>query len=573
MMKAIKWFLIIFILPLVIYSQDNYCNKNLAYDYLKSKGEVYFKFEVFDKSYINEISKIVSIDNVNNFEVFAYANKDEFDKFLKLNIPFWILPHPGDADFDLRMKSSPEEIMEWDVYPTYDGYVTMMNQFAANYPNLCRIVNAGTTVQGRQILFAVISDNVNTPEPEPKFLYTSTMHGDETTGYVLMLRLIDYLLTQYPSNPKISNLVNNIEIWINPNGNPDGTYWGGNNTVNGARRNNANNYDLNRNYPGVDGVNSAPIQVETQNYMNLSAANIFRLSANFHGGAEVVNYPWDCWSRLAADNNWWVRVSRKYADTVHVYAPAGYMNYLDNGITNGYAWYYVRGCRQDYQIYYRHGRESTIEISDTKLLPPAQLPNLWNYNYRSLLNYMEQVLYGVNGSVKDSVTNLPLKAKISIAGFDADSSEIYSDSLFGKYYRFLIQGNYNITFSAPGYYSKTINNVAVINDSAKSLDVLLVPLTVGIAEENFPVKFKLNQNYPNPFNPVTCIDFSVPKESFVKIVVYDILGREVEVLVNEKMNAGVYKTVWNASETAAGIYFCKFFGEGYTETKKMLLIK
>lgn len=572
-MKAIKWFLIIFIFPLVIYSQDNYCNKNLAYDYLKSKGEVYFKFEVFDKSYINEISKIVSIDNVNNFEVYAYANKDEFEKFLKLNIPFWILPHPGDADFDLRMKSSPGEIMEWDVYPTYDGYVTMMNQFAANYPNLCRIVNAGTTVQGRQILFAVISDNVNTPEPEPKFLYTSTMHGDETTGYVLMLRLIDYLLTQYPSNPKISNLVNNIEIWINPNGNPDGTYWGGNNTVNGARRNNANNYDLNRNYPGVDGVNTAPIQIETQHYINLSAAQIFRLSANFHGGAEVVNYPWDCWSRLAADNNWWVRVSRKYADTVHVYAPSGYMDYLDNGITNGYAWYYVRGCRQDYQIYYRHGRESTIEISDTKLLPPAQLPNLWNYNYRSLLNYMEQVLYGVNGSVKDSVTNLPLKAKISIAGFDADSSEIYSDSLFGKYYRFLIQGNYNITFSAPGYYSKTINNVAVINDSAKSLNVLLVPLTVGIAEENFPVKFKLNQNHPNPFNPVTVIDFSLPKESFVKLIIYDMLGREVVTLVNELLKPGNYNAEWNAVKFPSGIYFYTLNAEKYFETKKMILIK
>ena len=79
-----------------------------------------------------------------------------------MNIPYWILQHPGDINFDPEMESSPDEIMDWDVYPTYEGYVAMMNQFAANYPNLCRIVNAGQTVQGRQILFAVISDNVNT---------------------------------------------------------------------------------------------------------------------------------------------------------------------------------------------------------------------------------------------------------------------------------------------------------------------------------------------------------------------------------------------------------------------------
>ena len=566
--------LLLFLASINAFSQDNYCNKNLAFEYLNTKGEVYFKFEVFDKAIINEISKIVSIDNVNNFEVYAYANKEEFEKFLELNIAFWILPHPGDADFDLRMEDSPEEIMEWDVYPTYDGYIAMMNQFAATYPNLCRIVNAGTTVQGRQILFAVISDNVNTPEPEPKFMYTSTMHGDETTGYVLMLRLIDYLLTQYPANPKISNLVNNIEIWINPNANPDGTYWGGNNTVNGARRNNANNYDLNRNYPGVDGVNSTPIQTETQNFMNLSSANMFRLSANFHGGAEVVNYPWDCWSRLSADNNWWVRVSRKYADTVHVYAPAGYMDYLDNGITNGYVWYYVRGCRQDYQIFYKHGRESTIEISDTKLLPPAQLPNLWNYNYRSFLNYMEQVLYGVNGKVTDSITGFPVKAKISIAGFDADSSEIYSDSLFGKYYRLLIQGSYNLTFSAPGYYNKTINNISVVNDAAAILNVQLRPVFIGVGNPSeTPLSYKLSQNYPNPFNPVTNIDFSVPKEFFVKLVIYDILGSEVEVLVNEKVNTGSYRTEWNAGEMPSGIYFCKMSASGFSKIIKLILIK
>lgn len=150
-------FILSFLHPYNTNSQNVSAEKQRAYEYLQSKGEVYFSFNVFDKARINEISKIISIDNFKGETVFAYANKNEFDSFYCLNIPFKVLPHPGDVDFDLNMKSSPTEIMEWDSYPTYEAYVAMMNQFATDYPNLCRIVNAGSTVQGRQILFAVLN--------------------------------------------------------------------------------------------------------------------------------------------------------------------------------------------------------------------------------------------------------------------------------------------------------------------------------------------------------------------------------------------------------------------------------
>jgi len=569
-------FILSVLLPCNSFTQNNSSEKQKAYEYLDSKGEVYFSFEVFDKARINEISKIISVDNVKGETVFAYANRCEFEEFLKLYIPFTVLPHPGDANFDLNMKDSPAELMEWDSYPTYEAYVAMMNQFAASYPNLCRIVNAGSTIQGRQILFAVLSDNVNTPEAEPKVMYTSSMHGDETTGYVLMLRLINTLLTGYGSITHYTNLINNTEIWINPLGNPDGTYRSGNSTVNGAIRGNANNYDLNRNYPGVDGPNSAPLQPETILFMNLSGQQYFRLSANFHGGTEVLNYPWDSWARLCTDDAWWVRTCRKYADTVHIYAPANYMNEYVNGITNGYAWYYVRGSRQDYQIYYRHGREVTIEISDTKLLPPAQLPAHWEYNYRSLITYLEQAQYGIRGAVTDSLTNQPVKAKVTISGFDVDSSEVYSDSLFGMYYRMIIAGNYNLTFSAPGYYSKTVQNVTSTNDQATVLNVKLRPITTGISgNSEIPQEYRLYQNYPNPFNPTTKIKFQISGTSAAQtfLSVYDILGREVTTLVNEKLQPGTYEIDFDGSNVPGGIYFYKIMIDGFTETKKMLMIK
>ena len=170
------------IFPLSTQAQTNSAEHQKAIEYLDSKGEVYFSFEVFDKARVNELSLMISIDKLEGCTVYAYANRNEFEKFSALEIPYTVLPHPGDVDFDLNMQSDPRSIMEWDSYPTYEAYVAMMNQFAASYPNLCRIVNAGSTIQGRQILFAVISDTVQTPQPEPKVMYTSSRHGDETTG-------------------------------------------------------------------------------------------------------------------------------------------------------------------------------------------------------------------------------------------------------------------------------------------------------------------------------------------------------------------------------------------------------
>jgi len=85
--------------------------------------------------------------------------------------------------------------------------------------------------------------------------------------------------------------------------------------------------------------------------------------------------------------------------------------------------------------------------------------------------------------------------------------------------------------------------------------------------------FKLLQNYPNPFNPTTKISYSVPKTEDVKLVVYDITGREVVTLVNEYVNAGVYSVDFDGSNLASGVYIYKIQAGSFTDVKKMLLIK
>jgi uncharacterized delta-60 repeat protein len=99
--------------------------------------------------------------------------------------------------------------------------------------------------------------------------------------------------------------------------------------------------------------------------------------------------------------------------------------------------------------------------------------------------------------------------------------------------------------------------------------------TVGIKaiSSEIPGSFKLMQNYPNPFNPTTSIRYDLPKNSFVKLVVYDILGKEVETLVNEKQSPGTYEVTFDGLNYSSGVYYYKLTGENIGGTKRMMLVK
>jgi len=88
-----------------------------------------------------------------------------------------------------------------------------------------------------------------------------------------------------------------------------------------------------------------------------------------------------------------------------------------------------------------------------------------------------------------------------------------------------------------------------------------------------PSKYSLSQNYPNPFNPITKIKFALQKSSNVNITVYDMIGKEIEVLVNEQLREGTYQTEWNGNSFSSGVYFYKISAGDFTETRKMLLVK
>ncbi|HHL57996.1 MAG TPA: hypothetical protein ENJ14_03560, partial [Bacteroidetes bacterium] len=175
-----------------------------AEEQLDERGEIYFHF-IFnsDNVSIENLSRIISIDNKRGQEIYAYANKEEFAGFLELGLNFELLTPPSMLQKPHMLDVGGRGTEDWDYYPTYEEYVAMMEQFETDYPDLCELVNFGQTVENRDLLAIHINNNLGEDDNEPEFFYTSSMHGDELTGYVLMLRLIDYLLNNYGTDDQV----------------------------------------------------------------------------------------------------------------------------------------------------------------------------------------------------------------------------------------------------------------------------------------------------------------------------------------------------------------------------------
>ena len=502
---------------------------------------------------IDRLTRFFSIRSVNSKSVYIVLSPLTTEWFISEGYDYQISER--NEIKGLSHSASMSEAMEWESYPSYTQYDSIMRYFASNYPSLCRLDTIGTSINGRLVLVLKISDNCKTDESEPEVFYTSSMHGDETAGFVLMLRLADYLLKNYSLDDRVKNLADNLEIWINPLANPDGTYRSGNFIVSPVR-NNANGYDLNRNFPDPQLPNNVQ-QKENIDMMSFMDSRRFTLSANFHSGTEVVNYPWDRWSVSHADEGWFYNVSRAWADTAHLYSREGYMDYLDNGVTNGYDWYVVYGGRQDYVTYSLYGREITVELDTNFVTPSSDLNDIWEYNRRSLLGYLENALYGIHGRITDAVSNNPVRAMIFIEGHDKDNSHVFSDSLYGFFTRLLEPGSWDLKITADGYRDTIINNVDVRSGEVTNL-------LINIKPELNPPDTTDHANplfYPNPGSAFITAVLPESISGTVKIRIYNLAGTKVsdyetevsdvnQVLLDvSRLRSGIYQIVFTSAVT------------------------
>jgi hypothetical protein len=422
--------------------------------------------EVEGRSNVQEIQKLdVDIDAVGTGWVRAYVDQSEFDLLRTMGYPIERIPNQA-----LRMWRSlkqSELLGAKEAYHDYAAVTAFLEDVTADHPDITELVSIGKTVQGRDLWFLKVTDNPDIEEDEPEFKYISTIHGDEPVGTENCLKFIDLLTDNYASpdaDPALKRLVDEAEIWIMPMMNPDGNSAGS--------RYNAHGLDLNRNFPDWvdDPYNTGEgREPETQAVMAFSDSMSFDMSANFHSGALVVNYPWDSRAERAYDDSLFITVSEAYS--IHN-EPMWNSSSFYHGITNGYDWYEVHGGMQDWNYDWMHNKEVTIELSNVKWPGVEALPQLWDDNDEAMTAYLEWCLRGVRGVVTDSSDGTPLPAGVHVEGNAWDD---LTDPDVGDYHRILPVGTYTLTFTCPGYLTKQVPGVVVSGDTAVVLDVELAP--------------------------------------------------------------------------------------------------
>ena len=221
--------------------------------------------------------------------------------------------------------------------------------------------------------------------------------------------------------------------------------------------------------------------------------------------------------------------------------------------------------------------------------------------YRMLGNnqyYMSVVKYSTNGNLiwqtsypgvpqgmtEDYSDNVYITGWDYIIGQSSGATTIKYDSTgIEKWHRkftetssssgkaLLLDAQSNLYFIGQAVFEQARNDMLTIKYSQ--------PIGIHPISSEVSTDFSLSQNYPNPFNPVTKIKFDIPlsKEARgrtnTQLIIYDILGREIAVLVNEQLSPGTYEAAWDGTNLPSGVYFYKLITEGFTVTKKMVLLK
>jgi hypothetical protein len=399
----------------------------------------------------------------------AFVSPAEAAALAKAGFDFVPIPNEGYNSFLAHGPFS----MAPDPWPTYEEFVTRMQALEIAYPALVDLTIIGSSTLDVPIYCLQISDNVGIDEYEPEFRYVSTMHGDETTGVEMTLRLAELLTASYGVDSALTALVNEIEIWICPIYNPDGYIAGS--------RYNANGIDLNRNYPDrfTDPVDDpAGHEIETQVFMNFGYDHHFVMGANYHGGTLVLNYPWDA---VAAPGD---PIIATYAPDDTLFHSFGYgytslnlpmfesTSFVD-GLTRGWEWYQIYGGMQDWAYVYRGEHHVTIEVSFTGSPNYSQMDDYWADNRDAMLWWMSQVVTGFRGQVLDARDGAPLEAVVSVDGMEFPNYA-RTDPAVGDYHRVILGGDYTLTASADGYLGQSAP-VTVITGTVATQAFYLCP--------------------------------------------------------------------------------------------------
>jgi hypothetical protein len=315
-------------------------------------------------------------------------------------------------------------------YPSHAAITAKLQAAAAKNPKIMKLFSIGNSVKGKELWVMKISDNVEKDEVEPEFKYISSMHGDEITGREMTVSLIEEIAEKYGSDNEITELVNNSEIYIMPSMNPDGSER--------KQRANANSRDLNRNFPDLkDSNSSSGREIENQHVMKFQASRKFSLSANFHGGTIVANYPWDSTYDRHPLDGLVKELSLAYAELNPEMRSS---SEFAGGITNGADWYVVKGGMQDWSCFFYNDLQITLEVSHMKWPNYRDIPGFYQSNRDSMVQFMKQVHRGAGISFKRS----NVSGTVAVKQLSPVTKDLGSYAFSGsEFYKVLPAGEYS----------------------------------------------------------------------------------------------------------------------------------
>jgi len=456
-------------------------------------------------------------------------------------------------------------------YRSSEEYYELWDSYSERFPLITKQVTIGYThLLGMKIQALKISDNPYIEEDEPAIMYNGMHHAREPVGTECCITIIEYLLNNYGLNIDVTRWVDNYEIWIVPQINPEGWFymyennfenpwWRKNlhdNNDNGTIDRDQDGVDLNRNYHhtwnlgGSDEISSwtyrgrSPFsETETQANRNLSQAQKFVCSISYHSYGEIVIYPWSG-NHPAQDQALINDMVQNVAGRIPKYSREGF---YDPSVTG-----YNGGMSMNWQ-YAKNGTiEFIVETCDEFMPTGAKARSVANDNLSSALYLLERLEGpGVTGTVTDSETGEPIPALVKVVEhFDPELYPRKCDSNYGRFYRLLLPGPYTLEVSKEGYITQTIENVIVGEEEMTQLGIMLNPESTGINDISIGStgKVSLYSSYPNPFNTSTTIEYKLKNSCNVKLRILDMSGREINSLENSVLPPGKYSYQWDGKD-------------------------
>ncbi len=487
-------------------------------------------------------------------------------------------------------------------YHTHAEIRSELKAVAAAYPAIAQLDTLGySTTNGYAIWGLKISDNVAVDEDEPVVFYNGIHHAEEIMGGEVIMWMIDELTTNYGVVDSITQWVDDIEIWFVPMLNPDGheivatgidTTWRKN-----TRDNNGNgvfdldvdgvdpnyNYDFNWAQGGAGEWESsfyrgtAPFsENETQIIRDLCVDIMPIFSMNYHSPlvsmGDLIYYTW-YWPQIGFCPDY--DVISDVAGTT-----AAKTTKLDDTSYYAVYGYSTAGKCRNWQ-YGVHGIIGlTMEIMSQMCIPPGS--DVDEYCERvSLGSYylLDRVTGpGVTGHVTDGETGLPLVAEVKV--IENSSPEImprYSDALYGRYWRMLVDGTYTVEFSCDGYDTVTFTDVIVTASGLTPLSAVLWPTGTAVPED-VETGARIMNAAPNPFRGQTTVSFASPRGLSATVEIYAASGRLVDRIEAAPDANGHGAVVWHGTDATgadvgSGVYFARLVTPVGQDQVKVVYLK